>query len=169
MNYYRFINRTRVQFDFVVEQGSLQVPFEEISRLGGRVFQVPPMKDLPSYERALRKLIREQRWQIVHSHLNALRVFPLHAAACEGVRVPERAHSHSSAGGVEPGRDLAKNVLRCFANACCSTHRFACSDYAGRWLFGGRASFEVVQNAIDVKRFAYNAEVRHEVRASLGI
>lgn len=167
MNYYRFINRTRVQFDFVVEQGSLQVPFEEISRLGGRVFQVPPMKDLPSYERALRKLIREQRWQIVHSHLNALSVFPLHAAACEGVPV-RIAHSHSSAGGVEPGRDLAKNVLRCFANTY-PTHRFACSDYAGRWLFGGRASFEVVQNAIDVKRFAYNAEVRHEVRASLGI
>ena len=49
------------------------------------------------------------------------------------------------------------------------THRFACSDYAGRWLFGARASFEVVQNAIDVKRFAYNDEVRREVRASLGI
>ena len=27
MNYYRFIDRTRVQFDFVVEQGSLQIPF----------------------------------------------------------------------------------------------------------------------------------------------
>lgn len=167
MNYYRFIDRTCVQFDFVVEQGSQQVPLEEISRLGGRVFRVPSMKDLLSYERALRKLMREQRWQIVHSHLNALSVFPLRAAACEGVPV-RIAHSHSSAGGVEPGRDLAKNVLRCFANRY-PTHRFACSDHAGRWLFGNRASFEVVQNAIDVKRFAYNDEVRREVRASLGI
>lgn len=167
MNYYRHIDTSRIQFDFVVERDSQQVPLKEIEQLGGSVFYVPSMRNLLAYQSALRELLREQGWQIVHSHLNALSLFPLRVAAQEGVPV-RIAHSHSSAGGVEPGKDLLKNVLRRCANTY-PTHRFACSEFAGCWLFGKGAEFEIVKNAIDAQRFRYNAQVREEVRALLGI
>lgn len=43
MNYYRHIDRNKVQFDFLVDADSTRVPEEEIKALGGRVFRIPPI------------------------------------------------------------------------------------------------------------------------------
>ena len=108
MNYYRHVDRARVQFDFIVCEGSGLIPREEIESMGGRVFTVPPYGSLPRYMREIEVLFREQGWPIVHSHVNALSVFPLRAD--ERADVPVRiASSHSSGGGGkgETVRDLA--------------------------------------------------------------
>ena len=46
MNYYRYIDRSKVQFDFLVDEDSTRVPEEEITTLGGRV--LPASDSLPS-------------------------------------------------------------------------------------------------------------------------
>lgn len=167
MNYYRHIDRSRVQFDFLVCEGSGMVPREEIESMGGRVLMVPPYKELPRYMRETERLFREESWPIVHSHVNALSMFPLRAAKRAGVSV-RIAHSHSTAGRGETAKNAAKLVLRRFSNVY-PTHRMACSRYAGEWLFGKGADFEVVYNAIDLSRFAFDAEARAEARADLGL
>lgn len=167
MNYYRHIDRSCVQFDFLVCEGSGMVPRDEIDQLGGRVFMVPGYKDLPRYMAELERLFREERWPIVHSHVNALSVFPLRAAKRAGVPV-RIAHSHSTAGRGEPLKNAAKAVLKRFSNAY-PTHRMACSRYAGEWLFGKGADFDVLYNAIDLSRFFFDAEARAKARADLGL
>lgn len=168
MNYYRHIDRTKVQFDFIVCEGSEQIPSGEIGSLGGRVLMVPGYRALPRYLREVERLFREQRWPIVHSHVNTLSVFPLMAAKRAGVSV-RIAHSHSSLGGGEGegARDAIKSVLRRFSNVY-PTHRFACGDLAGNWLFHG-APFEIVPNAIDLADFHSDSDVRSKVRFELGI
>lgn len=167
MNYYRRIDRSLVQFDFLVCEGSGMVPRGEMEALGGRVFTVPPYKQLPRYMRETGRLFREERWPIVHSHVNALSVFPLCAAKRAGVSV-RIAHSHSTAGKGEAVKNAAKSVLRRFSNVY-PTHRMACSRYAGEWLFGGGADFEVLYNAIDLSRFYFDAGARARARADLGL
>ncbi len=167
MNYYRHIDRSRVQFDFLVCEGSGMVPREEIESMGGRVFMVPPYNQLPRYMRETELLFREERWPIVHSHVNALSVFPLRAAKRAGVPV-RIAHSHSTAGKGETAKNAVKSVLKRFSNVY-PTHRMACSRYAGEWLFGKGADFEVVYNAIDLSRFLFDAEARAQARADLGL
>lgn len=167
MNYYRHIDRERVQFDFLVDADSTLVPVGEIESLGGRVFMVPPYQHLVFYERELERLFREEQWPIVHSHINALSVFPLRAAKRAGVPV-RIAHSHSTSGKGEPLRGIMKSVLRNFSNVY-PTHRFACGDLAGKWLFGNDAEFEIVRNAIDLDRFAFDRTVRSRVREELHI
>lgn len=167
MNYYRHIDRSRVQFDFLVDADSTLVPRGEIESLGGRVFEVPPYQRPAAYQRALVSLFREQGWRIVHSHINALSVFPLRAAKRAGVPV-RIAHSHSTSGRGEHAKNAMKWALRRFANVY-PTHRMACSRYAGEWLFGKGADFEVLYNAIDLERFRFTAEARAEARADLGL
>lgn len=167
MNYYRHIDRSRVQFDFLVCEGSGMVPREEVESMGGRVFTVPPYGDVAGYQRALISLFREQGWGIVHSHMNALSVFPLRAAKRAGVPV-RIAHSHSTAGRGEPVKNALKAVLRTQASRY-PTHRMACSRYAGEWLFGKGAEFDVLYNAIDLPRFSFSAEARAKARAELGL
>lgn len=166
MNYYRHIDRSRVQFDFIVDEDSTLVPREEIESLGGRVFTVPPYQHVLAYQKALVKLFREQSWEIVHSHINALSVFPLHAARRAGVPV-RIAHSHSTSGGHDLVKNTIKEFLRPLANIY-PTHRAACSRHAGEWLFGEGVDFTVIPNAIDLDSFWFNPQRRACVREALG-
>ena len=167
MNYYRHIDRSKVQFDFLVDADSTLVPREEIESLGGRVFEIPPYQHVFEYQRELQRLFKREGWKIVHSHINALSVFPLRAAKKAGVPV-RIAHSHSTSGRGEYAKNALKSVLKTQSNRY-PTHRFACSKFAGEWLFGNAAHFEVVYNAIDLDRFRFNVEARAEARADLGL
>lgn len=167
MNYYRHVDRSKVQFDFLVDSDSTLVPRDEIESLGGRVFEIPPYQHIAEYQRELQRLFKQEGWKIVHSHINALSVFPLRAAKMAGVSV-RIAHSHSTSGKGEYAKNALKAVLKTQSNRY-PTHRFACSQFAGEWLFGKAAHFEVVYNAIDLDRFRFNAEARAQARADLGL
>ncbi len=167
MNYYRHIDRSRVQFDFLVDADSTLVPREKIESFGGRVFEVPPYQHQVAYQRELARLFREEHWPIVHSHINALSVFPLRAAKWVGIPV-RIAHSHSTAGGHDPLKNAMKAALRPFANVY-PTHRAACTRHAGEWLFGNGADFKVIPNAIDLDAFRFDPERRARARSELGL
>ncbi|RRF88973.1 MAG: glycosyltransferase family 1 protein [Coriobacteriaceae bacterium] len=168
MNYYRHVDRSKVQFDFIVTENSTIVPREQMESLGGRVFMVPAYTHLPQFLGTCYDLFREHHeWQIVHSHANAMNVFPLKEAVRAGVPV-RISHSHSTAGKGETVKNVMKSVLRTQANRY-PTHRFACSKLAGEWLFGKGVPFELMYNAIDLQRFWFSESARTKVRAELGI
>lgn len=167
MNYYRHIDRSKVQFDFLVDEDSTRVPEEEITALGGRVFRIPPYQHPIRYRRELIRLMREQQWPIVHSNINTLSVFPLSAAKKVGVPV-RIAHSHSTMGKGEFAKNAMKLALRPFANVY-PTIRFACGHYAGEWLFGKKHDFTVVPNAIELDKFRFDPSVRQETRKELDV
>lgn len=50
-----------------------------------------------------------------------------------------------------------------------STHLFACSDLAGKWLFGENANSIVIPNAVDLNKYGFNKSVRDEIRKQLDI
>ena len=49
MNYYRHIDRNKIQFDFICDRDSTDIPYDEIKRLGGRVILVPPYQQIFKY------------------------------------------------------------------------------------------------------------------------
>lgn len=166
MNYCRHMDRDRVQFDFIIDSDSTVVPVEEIENLGGRLYEVPPYQRLGEYQRALGGLLMRNAYLIVHSHINALSVFPLCVAKKAGVPV-RIAHSHATMGKGETKRNLMKIALRPFANVY-PTNRVACSRYAGEWLFGKGAEFTVIPNAVELGSFRFDAAVRVEMRDAWG-
>ena len=172
INYYRHIDRTKIQYDFIIDSDSSNpVLQDEIESLGGKVITIPPYQKPIAYHKALYKLFTENNYPLVYSHLNTLSVFPLFAAWRAGVPV-RVAHSHSTAGRGkgEYKRNIMKYILRNFSRVF-PTHMFACSRLAGAFQFGKRAmdSGRVViwPNAIDTERFAYNESVRNETRKYL--
>ena len=170
MNYYGHVDHSRVQFDFIITDDSTVVDDNRklIETLGGRLYVVPAYHHLRAFEESLYNLfIQHPEWRIVHSHMNALSVFPLRAAKKAGIPV-RIAHSHSTSGKGEYAKNAVKAVLKTQANRY-PTERFACSRFAGEWLFGKGADFEVVYNAIDLRRFSFNAEARAKARADLGL
>ena len=171
MNYYRHIDRNKIQFDFFCDDDSTDIPYDEIQRLGGRVTLIPPYQKVLNYHKTLKKLLIEGNYQIVHSHINTLSVFSLCAA--KAAKVPVRiAHSHSTSNKSEWKKNIVKNMLRPFSKVF-STHYFACTEHAARYLFGNKTVDEgnvyILNNAIDLDKFEYNQEIRDRVRKELNI
>ena len=166
MNYYRHIDRSKIQFDFFALEGSSLSQQEEIEQLGGRVYVVPKYTHLPQYEHEIIKLFRQNGYRIVHSHMNTLSVFSLWGAKQAGV--PNRiAHNHSTIGKGEGAKNAMKYLLRPFATMY-PTQLCACSKTAGKWLYGEK-DFQVFNNAIELDRFTYDAAKRKAVRQELGL
>ncbi|MEG0699176.1 MAG: glycosyltransferase family 1 protein [Erysipelotrichaceae bacterium] len=165
MNYYRHINHSKVQFDFFVLEGSIIPQREEIESLGGRIYVVPHYKKLLSYEKAVIALLKENKYKIVHSHMNSLSVFSLRAAKKAGVPI-RIAHNHSTSGKGEYKKNILKYALRPFAKVY-PNHLAACSHLAGDWLYGKNANYIVFNNAIDLDKYSYNENMRNILRKEL--
>ena len=167
MNYYRSLDRSRVQFDFLTHRDFRADYDDEIEALGGRIYRLPNLNPFSrSYLGALDRFFGEHpEYRIVHSHLDCMSAIPLKAAKKHGVPV-RIAHSHNS-NQTKDAKYLLKLIYKQMI-AHNATELFACSDEAGRWMFAG-ADFRVLNNAIDAERYGYDANIRAEVRKELGI
>lgn len=171
MNYYENIDRSKIQFTFICDEDSTDIPYEKIEKLGGRVIIVPPYQKVFKYIKKLKEIFKENNCKIVHSNINTLSVFPLYVAKKAGLPI-RIAHSHSTSNKKEWKKNMVKNILRPFSKKYANTY-FACSELAGRYLFGNKTFDEgkviVFNNAINLDKFKYDEEKRKEIRKNLNI
>mgnify|MGYP004690661347 CR=1 FL=1 len=171
MNYYRHIDRSKIQFDFICDEDSTNIPYDEINSLGGKVILIPPYQKVIRYHKELKKVLKEGNYKIVHSHINTLSIFSLWAAKSAGVPV-RIAHSHSTTNKKEKKKNLMKQVLKHFSKVF-ATDYMCCSELAGRWLFGDieydRGNVYLLNNAIDLDKFKYDENIRKLKREELNI
>ena len=97
MNYYRYIDRNKIQFDFLVHRGKEADYDAEILSMGGKIYRLPPLNPLsPSYLRSLDNFFAEHKeYKIVHCHLDCMAGVPLKYAKKHGIQI-RIAHAHSS-------------------------------------------------------------------------
>lgn len=163
MNYYRNIDRSKIQFDFINPYDKLCFE-DEIKKLGGQIYKVPNFKKNPiGYYFKIKKIIKQQNYNIVHINmLSAANILPILAASkCKVNHVI--AHSHN--GNVPEG--FLRSVLNRINKKIMlkkNIEFFACSNLAGKWLFGENQKFEIINNAIDLDRFKYNENSRKKIR-----
>ena len=172
MNYYRHIDRSKVQFDFVMHKGGNPRYIAEIKSLGGRVFEVTPYsKNIFVFTYEIYKVIKEGHYRIVHSNMNSMSGFPLFAAWLAGADV-RILHNHTTDTKAEGVRTIIKRVLRPFARMFANQY-WACSKLAGSWMYGKKAVDEgkvtIINNAIDLSRFAFKQEIRDKLRKEMGL
>ncbi len=171
LNYYRHIDRNEVQFDFILHNGALKSYVDNIESLGGKVYKIIPYKSNPVKTVLEMYKIMKGNYQIVHSNMNALSVFPLFAAYLAGVPV-RILHNHSTDTKAEPLRTFVKHLLRPFARLFANQY-WACSKLAGEWMYGKKAVVDgkvtIINNAIDLKQFAFDEAKRNKLRKELGL
>ena len=156
---------------FVCFDDSKYIPFEEIGAIGGKVEIVPHVKHLGAFNKAFAKVLEDGEFDIIHSHVNTLSVFPLKVAKKCGYEV-RIAHSHSQSSKKEFVRNLIKNFLKKFAKKY-ATYYIACGEIAGRYQFGNE-SFEkgevkIIKNAIKLSNYKFSQKDRDDIRNSMGI
>lgn len=168
MNYYRNIDRSKIQFDFLTHRPERSDYDQEIENLGGKMYYAPRLypQNYPAYFKFMKKFYKNHpEYLIVHSHIDTMSYLPLLAA--KRANVPIRiAHSHNTSIDKD-FKYVLKQLFRLGINSVSNVH-FACGEEAGRFLFG-KESFQIIPNAVDAEQFYFNPNLRGKKRKELNV
>lgn len=170
MNYYRNIDRTKVQFDFLLHCKHKSHYEDEIIALGGNIYRVPSYhpKELIKYKKALKVFFDQHKvYKVVHSHIKFYGLYVLKAAKTAGV--PMRiAHAHTANKFYKLDKTLIFRMYTRFRFKKQYTHVYACSPDAAEYM-APKKPYTIMNNAIDVKDFVFSQEKRGNARKELGL
>lgn len=171
MNYYRHIDRTKVQFDFLVHREQRGAYDDEIERMGGRIYRMCPIypQNFSRYKRDLRTFFRAHpEYKIIHSHMSELGYFAFREAKRQGVPV-RICHAHNAPHGFD-----VKMIMRTYFKKRMMpylTHLFMCGEESGKWLYGekNKSRFIMLNNAIDAALYSFDTSKREKMRQQFGL
>ena len=173
---YRFIDKNKVQFDFLTfEDGKLDFEDEFIS-MGARFYHSSRPSHLISYAKSLKGILNQTEYAAVHFNMSYANFIPIIIAHWLGAK-KIIVHSHSTA------IDDRRSVVRIIKTAIHKIGRnlmsymaddyLACSSLAAQWMYPvsilQSKHYHMARNAIDVSKYNYNPHVRADVRQRLKI
>lgn len=172
MNIYNNIDREKVQFDFIVTPEDKKDLYEQVEQMGGRVFVCPKYtgKNHFAYCKWWDSFFKEHpEYHVIHGHVRSTASIYLKIAKKNGLVTIAHSHSTSNGSGVSAiVKDMLQLPIRYTAD-----YLFACSDKAGKWLYGEKATkqpnYRMIPNGVDLRRFAFCEEKRQQMRQGLGI
>ncbi|MFV9551014.1 glycosyltransferase family 1 protein [Algibacter sp. PT7-4] len=185
MNYYRHVDKSKIQFDFLLHRSERGFFDDEIESLGGKIYRMSPIRPHTHflYKKKLEQFFDEHpEYNVVHSHLNALSSTILKIAKAKGIQT-RIAHSHLA---VEPYvlkkifkkntdikatiKDAIQSLIK-YKVKKHATHFFACGLKAGEWLYGknNASKITIINNAINSSLFTYNPNLSLQVKKELGV
>lgn len=172
MNLYRNIHN-EVQFDFISYYKDEGYYDKEIKELGGKIIRLdaPNKVGFIKAVNELKKVIKDNQYSAVHTHT----LFNCGIGVLAGylAKAPVRiSHAHTT---FDNSSSFIKKVYVFIMRSLIkifSTDYLACSNSAGRYLFGERIvknkKYKVIPNYIEYKKFI-NIEDKGSIRKELGI
>lgn len=161
MNYYRALNKDKLQIDFASTNKIQDNLLNEISAEGSVYYKLPHRSSVISYFRSLSKICKT--YDVIHIHGNsATTAIELFAAWISNVR-KRIVHIHTSKSEHNVMHQLSMPIFKRL-----NTVPIACSDIAGEWIFGNN-NFIILKNAINTSSYLYNKSIRESTRNMLNI
>ena len=171
MNYYRNMDRNKIQFDFISIYDKLCFE-DEIQQLGGKVYKICSEKRNPiKYYRQLNKIIEDNQYRIVHINMLSLaNILPIIVSKSRKVKhIIVHSHNSNTPSGIL--RKILNYINKPFLHF--ATDFFACSELAAQWMFGKRIlkkhNCKIINNAIELDKYKFNEDLRSNIRKKLNI
>lgn len=172
MNFYRHMDRSCIQLDFAVCTDEKCDYEDEISSLGGKIYRYQRYtgKNHLQYKEWWERFFSEHKeYKIVHGHIGSTAAIYLGVAKKHGLFTI--AHSHGTNEPLSLRAILYRSLS--YRTRFVADQFFGCSMQALIDRYGESVAqsdkAKVLNNAIDAKKFAYDKNVRNEVRSELGI
>lgn len=173
MNYYRHIDREKVQFDFLHFVACEDSYADEIKSLGGKIYCVEKpggsLKSVKQMNSFFQVHAKEYTW--LHNHEVYL-TFLLRPISKRYGLEKFIVHCHATKYSDKPLHAVRNGIL-CLPIRFMKVERFACSEAAGKFLYGEKlmkaGKVFVMHNAIDCEKFRFRPEVRERLRKEMGL
>lgn len=172
LNYYRFIDRTKIHFDIALTVAEAGQNAHALEDLGAEIYFLPLKSNgLKAFQDALADLLQKGKYDAVHVHESETCYVATAVAKKLGLRC-RVAHAHITS----PWEGVKGEIRRlsgCVLNYHYASRVIGCGQMAGERIFGKynmkRPKAMVLPNAVDAEKFAFDEELRREVRAELGV
>ena len=167
MNYYSKLDHSKLTFDFMLNEDVDTDIRAYIEGNGSKIYIMPELKvkNTFRYVKKLREFYRTTDYKIIHGHVANSAIFYLGLAR----NVPYRIiHSHNTRLADIWWKCIRNWVLTRFIKFVANKY-IACSEEAAKSLFGKNNNTFILNNAIDVEKFAFSPEKREEIRKNLQI
>lgn len=169
MKVFRTLDKNKYQMDFCVNKTG--VYDEEIRKMGGKIFYIPPKsKNLLKSFFAIKRIVKENKYKsVLRTSQQSLATLDLIAAKMGGAK--KLIYRSSNAGMTETGIHKVINKLFSFLPKCVPNVKLAPSTEAAEFVFGKKAvkngKVQIIHNGLDYKLFEFNEETRNEIRKKL--
>lgn len=170
------IDKEKFQVDFALATDYPQFHEERVLANGNRIFKTKnlgSLKDNCLHMIRLAKLIRKEKYDVVHCHIDYFNGINLLAAWLGGAKI-RICHSHNTRSAnansenesfkVKVYHVLMRTLIKLFA-----TNKIGCSSAANLWLYGKTDGCSVIYNAIDLEKFDPRRYDRTALQAGYGI
>lgn len=174
LNNWKHIDKTRFRFDMASFGGKLDFQ-GELEKDGCQVFYIKNRaeENLSGFRDEILRIF-SNGYDAVHLHTSFWKSFELERLARQADIPRIIVHAHNTAVFEDDGREEKErrhNELVEELTPDIATDFWACSEAAGRWLYADkipREKIRIVNNAIDIRRFAFDDAKRREYRGRLG-
>ncbi len=176
-NIYRFIDHSKVQFDFTAPNVTSYYPYRsEITEAGGRIYELHAdgfclLRKLKFWNR-LSKHIHKQGYRVIHINSGSVSFnlqVALIARACKVEKII--IHSHNAGNSNERVKLLTPLFRKMLS--CAGTDHLSCSHKAAEYMFSSdivkRKAYRVILNGVETQRFSFDQGARNRIRAELGL
>lgn len=170
MEIFREINRDEYQFDFIVMKTNRHYHFDEIEKLGGRIYYIKPPREtsLLTFSRELYKLLHVNKPYGVHAHTSFNEGLIVLVAWLAKIK-KRVAHSRSASDINNSSIQfrIYKWIMRKLI-ILFSTDLVACGYDAGLYLFGkntmNTGKVKIIPNAININEYSKINESKVDLR-----
>lgn len=174
MNYYRKMDHTKVQFDFIYFKEVPNDFKDEITSLGGRYYKWTEPGMNFKYIKEANEFFDQHRGEYIAIHCHALFALPLFGGIAKKHGINHViAHSHNVGYGENGLVRKVRNFI--FVRMCrtLGTEKLACSVNAAKFMFGDKAykngEVIIVENAVDCEKYFFEESTRDNIRKELNL
>lgn len=157
------MNRSDITLDFIAQHGMNEELAKKFQKLGTLKYIAKRKQTAKCYIRDLIKILKEGHYDVLHVHGNSgTMIIETVLAKIFGVK-KIIIHCHNTTCAHPVINAIMKTPMIWLSSEC-----LACSEKAGRWLYG-KKKYTVLNNAINLSRFGFNVQNREAVRNEFGI
>lgn len=164
LNLMQSIDKKNLHFDVVAIKRPLPDVQKKLEALGCKIFILErSFHNILFYIGALSRIIKKERYDIVHAHGNSSTLFFEMISAYIGNCKIRIAHSHNTTCTSKFVNAVLKPLFK-----LAYTDGMACGQDAGSWMFGNN-KFTVIKNGINVNAYSYDETKRIDIRKRYSI
>lgn len=173
LNYYKYIDHSKVNFDFMVYNTVSDDVKKYCKRNHSKIYEVGPLSGRTVLDGTLYKKTESvmkryaKKYDVIHGHEPNTAFIYMKLAKKYGIK-NRIIHSHN-AKGADGITKKARNFILNQYGLKYATNYCACSKKAAKYLYGTTKHVNVINNAIDIDKFRFQPEVRSYMRKKLGV
>lgn len=174
MNYYRNIDRNKIQFDFLCNT-EIVAYSDEIEKLGGKIYKVTARsKNRKKFYHELDSFFKNHSKEYEAIWVNVCSLANIDYLKCaKKYNIKTRIiHAHNSQNMDSFIRGLLHRFNRLIISKY-ATDYWTCSDEASKWFYNKKIinsnKYKIVYNAIDTKKYQFDDNKRKKIRKKLDL